>query len=214
MQIELDNIIKKVNASPDSRGIFSGLALINQDFSESALEQKLFTQKPNILHIATHGEFVANSPAASYLVLGDGTPYEISKIQFLEDLDNIHLVVLSACETALGGSDRNGLEVAGIASYFLTSNAKAKSVLASLWKVNDPATSLLMTKFYSSLNTDRLTKSQSLRKVQRALIDSKLTLKDAVDRAGVRLYEPNKKRPQNLSHPYYWAPFILIGNSL
>ena len=162
VQIELDNIIKKVNASPDSRGIFSGLALINQDFSESALEQKLFTQKPNI---ATHGEFVANSPAASYLVLGDGTPYEISKIQFLEDLDNIHLVVLSACETALGGSDRNGLEVAGIASYFLTSNAKAKSVLASLWKVNDPATSLLMTKFYSSLNSDRLTKSQSLRKV-------------------------------------------------
>jgi CHAT domain-containing protein len=138
----------------------------------------------------------------------------MSEIQYLDDLQNVHLVVLSACETALGGSDRNGLEVAGIASYFLSSNAKAKAVLASLWKVNDPATSLLMSQFYGSLATDRLSKPQSLRKVQRDMINSKLTLQDAANRAGVRLYEPNKKRPQNLSHPYYWAPFILIGNNI
>ena len=70
-----------------------------------------------------------------------------------------------------------------------------------------------MSEFYKTLNQTTLSKSQSLRKVQRDLINSKLTLKDAANRAGVRLYEPNKKRPQNLSHPYYWAPFILIGNS-
>jgi CHAT domain-containing protein len=70
-----------------------------------------------------------------------------------------------------------------------------------------------MSQFYTTLNTTNLSKSQALRQVQRNLIDSKLTLKDAADRAGVRLYEPNKKRPQNLSHPYYWAPFILIGNN-
>jgi CHAT domain-containing protein len=174
---------------------------------------KLLSQKPNILHIATHGEFVAASPKTSYLVLGDGTPYPMSEIQYLDDLQNVHLVVLSACETALGGSDGNGLEVAGIASYFLSSNAKAKAVLASLWKVNDPATSILMSQFYASLSHDRLPKAQSLRKVQRDLINSKLTLQDAATRAGVRLYEPNKNRPKNLSHPYYWAPFILIGNN-
>ena len=115
----------------------------------------------------------------------------MSEIQYLDDLKNVRLVVLSACETALGSSDCNGLEVSGITSYFLSSNAKSKAVLASLWKVNDPATSILMSQFCGSLSTDRLTKSQSLRKVRRDLINSKLTLKDAADRAGVRLYEPN-----------------------
>jgi CHAT domain-containing protein/tetratricopeptide (TPR) repeat protein len=209
---ELESIIKK--AGTTSPGIFPGSTWLNSDFSQKNLENKLFNQKPNILHIATHGEFLPSSPKNSYLLLGDGTPYEISKIQYLEDLQNVHLVVLSACETALGGSDRNGLEVAGIASYFLSSNAKAKAVLASLWKVNDPATSLLMSKFYGSLSIDHLSKAQALQKVQREMIISKLTLQDAANRAGARLYEPNKKRPQNLSHPYYWAPFILIGNSL
>ena len=70
-----------------------------------------------------------------------------------------------------------------------------------------------MSEFYKTLNTTNLSKSQALRQVQREMIRSKITLKDVADRAGVRLYEPNKKRPQNLSHPYYWAPFILIGNS-
>jgi CHAT domain-containing protein len=209
---ELESIIKK--AGTTSPGIFPGSTWLNSDFSQKTLENKLFNQKPNILHIATHGEFLPTSPKASYLLLGDGTPYEISKIQYLEDLQNVHLVVLSACETALGGSDRNGLEVAGIAAYFLSSNAKAKAVLASLWKVNDPATSLLMAKFYGTLSTDHLSKAQALQRVQREMITSKLTLQDAANRAGARLYEPNKKRPQNLSHPYYWAPFILIGNSL
>jgi CHAT domain-containing protein/tetratricopeptide (TPR) repeat protein len=212
--IELEGIVKKANAASDSRGIFAGTTWLDRDFSRNNLETKLLSQKPNILHIATHGEFVPASPKTSYLVLGDGTPYAMSEIQYLDDLQNVHLVVLSACETALGGSDGNGLEVAGIASYFLSSNAKAKAVLASLWKVNDPATSILMSQFYGSLSRDRLTKTQSLRKVQREMITSKLTLQDAADRAGARLYEPNKKRPQNLSHPYYWAPFILIGNSL
>jgi CHAT domain-containing protein len=212
--IELAAIVQSPTSKPKNPGIFPGTTWLDRDFSRNNLETKLLSQKPNILHIATHGEFVAASPKTSYLVLGDGTPYPMSEIQYLDDLQNVHLVVLSACETALGGSDSNGLEVAGIASYFLSSNAKAKAVLASLWKVNDPATSILMSQFYASLATDRLPKAQALRKVQRDLITSKLTLQDAANRAGARLYEPDKKRPQNLSHPYYWAPFILIGNSL
>jgi CHAT domain-containing protein/lipopolysaccharide biosynthesis regulator YciM len=215
---ELDNIIQ-TNPNTDPRGVLSGSAWLDRDFDRKTLETKLSQQKPNILHIATHGEFIPTDPRTSYLVLGDHTPYSISKIQYLEDLQNVHLVVLSACETALGGSDRNGLEVAGIASYFLTSNAKAKAVLASLWKVNDPATSLLMSEFYTTLhpsqpNPKKLSKAQALRQVQLKFINSNLTLQDAANRAGARRYEPNKKRPQNLSHPYYWAPFILIGNNL
>ncbi len=207
---ELDAIIQPPN-NP-KKGIFPGQQWLDRDFTLDRLTTGLL-DKPNILHIATHGEFVATDPKSSYLVLGDSTPYALSQVEYLRNLSNIHLVVLSACETALGGRDRNGLEVAGISAYFLGDPSRAKAVLASLWKVNDPATSILMSQFYTTLNTTNLSKSQALRQVQRNLIDSKLTLKDAADRAGVRLYEPNKKRPQNLSHPYYWAPFILIGNS-
>ena len=220
--IELDNIVKKTNNPTDSAGVFSGLTLINQEFTESALEQKLLTQKPNILHIATHGEFISTDPKSSFLVLGDGTPYEISKIQFLEDLENVHLVVLSACETALGGSERNGLEVAGIASYFLTSNAKAKAVLASLWKVSDPATALFMGDFYRNLSTRKLTKAAALRQAQIDFLKGTRTI-DNFQNLPRRSSEPplnlrldmESDLPKNsLAHPYYWAPFILIGNNL
>ncbi|MBD2328702.1 tetratricopeptide repeat protein [Alkalinema sp. FACHB-956] len=209
---ELDNIVKS-DAKTDSRGVLNGITWLDRDFSRKTLEAQLAQYKPNILHIATHGEFVPTAPRTSYLVLGDSTPYEISQIQYLEDLQNVHLVVLSACETALGGSDRNGSEVAGIAAYFLSSNAKAKAVLASLWKVNDPATSLLMSEFYQNLTPGK-SKTQALRQVQLKFINSQLTLQDAADRAGARRYIPNQKRPNHLSHPYYWAPFILMGNNL
>lgn len=209
---ELDNIVKS-DAKTDSRGVLTGITWLDRDFSRKTLEAQLAQYKPNILHIATHGEFVPTAPRTSYLVLGDSTPYEISQIQYLEDLQNVHLVVLSACETALGGSDRNGSEVAGIAAYFLSSNAKAKAVLASLWKVNDPATSLLMSEFYQNLTPGK-SKTQALRQVQLKFINSQLTLQDAADRAGARRYIPNQKRPNHLSHPYYWAPFILMGNNL
>jgi CHAT domain-containing protein len=213
---ELQGILPTNRTSAPSR--FSGTTWLDRDFTRKRLEDGLLTQSPNILHFATHGEFVPTEPSQSFLVLGDSTPFEISQIQYLTNLNNVHLVVLSACETALGGSDRNGLEIAGIASYFLGDESKAKAVLASLWKVNDPATSFLMTQFYAQLSQSKLSKSHALRQVQLDFINSSLTLKDATKdvtaRAGARPDEPNKKRPQNLSHPYFWAPFILIGNNL
>jgi CHAT domain-containing protein/Tfp pilus assembly protein PilF len=207
--LELNAILNPPGPSP--HGI--GHQWLDRDFTRDRLTTALL-DKPNILHIATHGEFVPTDPRTSYLVLGDGTPYPTSDIQYLRNLANVHLVVLSACETALGGRDRNGLEIAGIGAYFLGDPSKAKAVLASLWKVNDPATTLLMSDFYATLNKGHFSKTQALRQVQLKLLNSKLTLQDAANRAGARRYEPNKKRPQNLSHPYYWAPFILIGNGL
>ncbi|NJN30170.1 MAG: CHAT domain-containing protein [Synechococcales cyanobacterium RM1_1_8] len=192
--------------------------MLDQDFTQANLTTALL-DKPNILHIATHGAFVPTDPRSSYLVLGDGTSMPISDVQYLRNLSNIHLVVLSACETALGGRDRNGLEIAGISSYFLGDPSKAKAVLASLWKVNDPATSLLMADFYQQLNqTDpegrKPTKAQAMQAVQLEFIRSQQTLEDVGKRAGIRVVGEPQNRPQSLSHPYYWAPFVLIGNSL
>jgi len=147
-----------------------------------------------ILHIATHGKFVSGRPEDSFLVLGSGEKLTIPEIKTLQDLSNIHLVVLSACETALGGADQDGIEISGLSSYFLSNGAKA--VMASLWSVDDASTSVLMAEFYRILATSTaqkpMTKAEALRQAQLSLI----------------------REGGNFARPYFWAPFTLIGNSL
>ena len=123
-------------------------------------------------------------------------------------------MVLSAYETGVGGPDDNGIEVPGIGFFFLRDGAR--SVLASLWQVNDASTSLLMQQFYRTLATGKMSKAEALRQAQLSLLKSNLTAEDA-QRAGVdrdTLPPVQQTSPSNLSHPYYWAPFILIGNGL
>jgi CHAT domain-containing protein len=121
----------------------------------------------------------------------------------------------------LGGTGQDGTEIAGISFYFLSNGAKA--VMASLWAVNDGSTSLLMQQFYKNLATSQktITKAEALRQAQLSLLNKQITAKDAPPRGdgyvvveakpGVTL--PSRSTP-DFSHPYYWAPFILIGNSL
>jgi CHAT domain-containing protein len=137
----------------------------------------------------------------------------------LQNLRGVHLVVLSACETALGGTDpKSGIEIAGISSFFLED--KAKAVIASLWTVNDASTSLLMQQFYKNLATGKMTKAEALRQAQLSVLKGNVTAKDAPRRSGetdINVTVTSGDRapsPANFSQPYYWAPFILIGNSL
>ncbi|MFN5861824.1 MAG: CHAT domain-containing protein, partial [Pseudanabaena sp.] len=103
----------------------------------------------NILHIATHGKFVPVDANASFLLLGDGTKLIIKDIKnAIDDLYQVHLVVLSACQTALGDKGEDGVEISGLSYYFL--NGGAKAVIASLWSVNDDSTSQLMKRFYAN----------------------------------------------------------------
>lgn len=215
VKAELNAILK---TKTSDTGIFPGLKYLNSEFDRNALENNLRGHK--ILHIATHGEFKPTNPRDSYFLLGTGKPYSIPDIQTLRDLRDVHLVVLSACETALGGADGLGLEVAGISSFFLGDRDRAKAVMASLWLVNDVSTALLMQQFYQHLATGK-TKAAALQLVQRDFITGKLTFNDAeaLDRLAS---EPNSTQPElesqstvnPLTHPYYWAPFILIGNGL
>ena len=217
VETEINAIVRTDSTSKD--GIYPGLKLFNQDFTEQSLRDNISGRR--ILHIATHGSFVPGNPEDSFLVLGNGQKLSIPAIRSITDLANTHLVVLSACETGKGGVDKEGIEVAGLGHYFLLSGAK--SVLASLWLVNDPATSLLMNRFYQTLSKGNLSKAEALRQVQIAFINSQLTDTDAkaLDRKasgfpnrGVRLHRPGQLPPGSFAHPYYWAPFILIGNSL
>jgi CHAT domain-containing protein len=133
----------------------------------------------------------------------------------------LQLVALSACETALGGTGQDGTEIAGISFYFLNNGAKA--VMASLWAVNDGSTSLLMQQFYKNLATSQqpITKAEALRQAQLSLLTKQVSAKDAPQRGdGDVFLDPKsgaqlpRSRTPDFSHPYYWAPFILIGNSL
>jgi len=211
--VELDAIVRQGNA--DKAGVFSGRELLNNAFTFPALRQNLGKQR--IVHIATHGKFVPVNPNQSFLLLGDGR-LEIPRIRTLQNLRNIDLVVLSACETALGGADQDGVEIAGISSYFLQ-RGRAKAVMASLWQVNDASTSLLMQQFYKQLATGKVTKAEALRQAQLTLLERKITAQDAPVRSDInpQLISGNlttRATTGHFSHPYYWAPFILIGNSL
>jgi CHAT domain-containing protein len=195
----LPNVPAELNAivrqPQDAQGIYPGLKFLNQRFDFRALRDNLVGHK--IVHIATHGHFVAGRPADSFLVLGNGKPLTIPEIETLQDLGDVQLVVLSACETALGGPDAEGTEVSGISAYFLRTGAK--SVLASLWTVDDTSTSHLMAAFYRQLATpgQGVSKAVALRRAQLQLLGGSGT---------------NQTTATEFSHPYFWAPFVLTGN--
>ncbi len=188
---ELNAIIQQTQSSSKSNSGFSGSKFLNQSFDFRTLRDNL--SKHKILHIATHGKFVAGRSEDSFLVLGTSEKLTIPEIKTLRNLSNIHLVVLSACETALGG-DQDGIEISGLSSYFLNNGAKA--VMASLWVVDDASTSVLMSEFYrrlaSSTAEKPMTKAEALRQAQLSLI----------------------REGGNFARPYFWAPFTLIGNGL
>ncbi len=130
---ELDAIV--LSTDNDPLGIYSGNEFLNEDFNLETLRKNL--RERQVLHLATHGEFNPGRPEDSYLVLGNGEKLAIPEISKLyRQLSDVHLVVLSACETALGGSDVDGNEINGISYYFL--NYGAEAVIASLWLVNCP----------------------------------------------------------------------------
>ena len=157
-------------------------AFLRKEANTAALRK--YGQGFRYLHFATHGEFKADNPLASALYLSrdeqDDGLLTVSKLYSMRfDTD---LVTLSACETGLG-KIANGDDMVGLTRGFLY--AGAATIVASLWKVDDQATSDLMRAFYTNLGqTGKL---------------------DALRRAQLEL---KSKRPQ----PFFWAPFQLLGN--
>ena len=221
---ELSNIVRS-DKTPS--GIYPGKLFFNQATTISNLEDNL--AKYPILHIATHGIFNAAQPNQSYLLFSNGKPggadrYTVSQIQQQDDLRNVHLVILSACQTAQTESLANGTEIQSMSAAFLRD--RAKSVIASLWNVNDLSTSRLMQLFYQNLATGRLTKAHALRQAQLQLLNAEATPTNkhqipsrkqrSTNRANIEVkFTGTTPLPQasSMAHPYYWAPFILIGNS-
>ena len=146
---------------------------------------KKMAHKFSAIHLATHGKMLASAPGASFLLFADGEGEDgLLTVQEVLSLGlNADLVVLSACETAVGESESGGL--ATMSDAFVA--AGASSVLATLWQVDDAATSVLMSELYARYGT--LPKALLVREAQRILANS-----------------------LEYSHPFYWAPFVLWGD--
>ncbi|MFZ1029663.1 MAG: tetratricopeptide repeat protein [Limnoraphis robusta] len=179
--LEVQNIAKRVPQT---------MTLINREFNRNAVIP--FLNDHTIVHLATHAAFVPGQPEDSFILLGDGDRLTLREIETL-NLPNVTLVILSACQTAVGGQLGNGEEILGLG--YQMQQAGVLATIASLWIVDDQGTQVFMEAFYNALLSGKYTKAEALRQAQVNLSQN--------------LIQDNR-----FSHPYYWAPFILIGNGL
>lgn len=211
---ETKNEVIKISGMLAEKGI-SNRVYSEKDASENNLKM---LEKPEILHIATHGYFlkdfdlkhrnkafginiesVAQNPLLrSGLLLTGAEDALVNHGQYSGDYENgilyafeamnlslegTKLVVLSACETGVG-EIKNGEGVYGLQRAFRI--AGAENIIMSLWKVDDKASSELMTNFYSKFL-------------------SGINIHEA-------FYKTQLEMMHSYRHPYYWAGFVLIGN--
>lgn len=162
--------------------------MLDKDFVVAKFKESLQQKHFNILHIASHGQFQSDVDRTfiltfdSKLTLSTLDEY-IGFLRFRQE--PLDLLTLSACETA-AGDDLAALGLAGVAI-----RAGARSALATLWHINDAATSVLIEEFYRQIQKPSVSRAVALQKAQKKLLhDSR--------------YE----------HPAYWSPFLLINNWL
>jgi CHAT domain-containing protein len=164
--------------------------LLNQQFTLKHLKNALRYASHPIIHLATHGQF-GSTPDSTFVLAWDG---KLNLTDFRDALLSrdevrhgaIELLVLSACQTAIGDK----LAILGMAGFAVQSGARA--TIASLWGVNDDATAQQMTFFYEALAQPEVSKAEALRQAQIKTI----------------------ALGGDYAKPFYWAPFVLIGNWL
>ena len=124
------------------------------------------------------------------------------------------LLTLSACSTAKGDAAKDGLEMDSLG--MIAQQKDAEAVLATLWDVNDASTSRLMSDFYARwMKHPAGGKAEALRQAQLALLhsDANGTSNPGKERgAEIEQDSTSEARKPGYSHPFYWAPFVLIGN--
>ncbi|MFN2201880.1 MAG: CHAT domain-containing protein [Caldilineaceae bacterium] len=211
---ELDAIIKTGESDP--RGILPGEEYLDAEFTAAELETALKKSYP-VIHLASHFKLDPGTNEDSYLVIGGGAHLTLADLSLGDySAGSVDLLTLSACETAVGRTSSNGSEVEeGLAA--LTQSLGARSVLATLWSVSDRSTAKFMEKFYSQRTARHRTKADALQEAQRAFLSGSVAAEGpASDRGTVILGQPRGPSGSSGSyqHPYYWAPFILMGNWL
>lgn len=172
-----------------SKQVPSAKVFLDSEFTKGNIEKELTTTTVPIIHLATHGNF-SSQALETFLLTYDSrlnieTLTQLLSARNRKESQPIELLILSACQTAVGDK-RAALGMAGMAV-----RAGARSTIASLWSVDDAATSKFMISLYQNLAKADVTKAESLRSAQISLI-----------------------RDSAYDHPYFWAPFVLLGNWL
>ena len=173
--------------------------------------------EPAVVHLASHFVFKPGNETDSFLLMGDGKRLSLKEIKDGYEFINLDLLTLSACETAVGGgADANGREVEGFGA--LAQNQGAKGVIATLWPVADQSTGQFMQLFYGFRQQNvGMTKAHAMQMAQRAFIEGRLDgVLAQVSRGAKPVGDSSAIAPAGAStdHPYFWAPFILMGNWL
>lgn len=184
-------------------------AFLNREFTLNNLQSQLKTQPFRVIHLATHANFQSGTPSNSYVQFWN-TRLQLNQVKQLGwQKIPVELLVLSACETAIGDRDAE-LGFAGLAV-----NAGVKSAIASLWFVSDEGTLALMSELYRQLRTAPI-KAEALRLAQISMIRGQVRL----EKGQLRTAKGNIKLPpqladlgkRNLAHPYYWSAFTVVGS--
>ncbi|MBE9050746.1 CHAT domain-containing protein [Nostocales cyanobacterium LEGE 11386] len=189
--------------------LWQGKSFINEAFTLKNLQAQR-QQKPfGIIHLATHGEFRPGGPGNSYIQLWD-TQLQMDQLRQLGwNNPPVQLVVLSACRTATGDTEAE-LGFAGFAVQ-----AGVKSALASLWYVSDEGTLGLISEFYEQLKKAPI-KAEALRQAQVAMLKGQVRLEGGeLKTSNLDVTLPPdivQLGDKNLSHPYFWSAFTMIGN--
>ncbi|MEL7036372.1 MAG: CHAT domain-containing protein [Cyanobacteria bacterium J06592_8] len=192
---------------------WQGQSFLNEDFTIDNLTDQRKQKQFDIIHLATHGEFLAGGANRSYIQFWDRKLWLDELRQLRLDQPPVELLVLSACTTAIGDEEAE-LGFAGLAIQ-----AGVKSALASLWYISDVGTLGLMSTFYDALLESPI-KAEALRQAQIAMLQGKVRLE-----AGKLIHQKKTMTAEvelppelttqgdiSLSHPFYWAGFTLIGS--
>ena len=209
VEIELESIVRDPEMK-GAEGVMPGTVLLNATFTKPAMEKQL-DGRHSVVHIASHFVIRPGDDRQSYLLMaatdGDKAGYHMTVAEFRDNqklsLEGTELLTLSACDTGVGGSSANGREVDGLATTAQRKGAKA--VMSSLWQLNDRSTADLMADFYKRWvnGGGKVMKVEALRQAQLDLLMGKVVAK------------PDSSTPNagtSYAQPYYWAPFVLMGN--
>lgn len=227
VRAELAGIVK---GDASSYGFLQGRIVLDKDFTRDALKNSLQFGPPDsgalgVLHIASHFA-LGPTDTGSNLLLGDGSLLSLADIKtdrFTYDFGSVDLLTLSACSTAYGLANSDGRDIESFSE--VSRKGGARAILASLWPVNDLSTSLMMQRFYELRERRNLGKAEALATVQREFIAGTLGQGDgsesvvaetarrgatAIEETGSAEAAPVKL--DGFKHPFYWAPFIIMGN--
>ncbi len=168
--------------------LYPSTMLLDEEFVTQKFKESLQQESFNVLHIASHGQF-KNDVDQTFILSFDGKidmstlGEDIGYLQFRpEPLD---LLVLSACETAAGD------ELAALGLAGVSIKAGARSAVATLWHINDAATTILIKEFYRQIQNPAVSRATALQRAQLKL-----------------------EHDPRYEHPAYWSPFLLINNWL